>query len=116
MEAWLGGGGDVDARDEEFESTLLMTAAVCGHKSIVEMLLGRKAAVDLEALGGYTALMGAATNGHTAVARRLLAADAKTELRNALGETALQWAERHGHTECARYLRMAVKYRRALAR
>ena len=90
MEAWLGGGGDVDARDEEFESTLLMTAAVCGHKSIVEMLLGRKAAVDLRGPGASTALMTAAHNGHPAVVRRLLEAGANAELRSAIDMRALQ--------------------------
>ena len=98
---WLDGGGGIDWMGEKGRRTLLNIAAYHGHEPIVEMLLQRKAAVDLQNRDGGTALIAAARNGHIAVAHRLLAAGAKTEVRARVGKTALQIANRSGHAECA---------------
>ena len=106
VEAWLNGGGDVDARDED-GSTLLMIAAFHRREPNVEMLLRRGAAVNLQTPGaGLTALMAATLKGDTAIVRRLLEAGAATGLRSGHGETALQIAKRKGFgfAECARLL------------
>ena len=105
VEAWFDGGGDVNVRDVcIYGVTLLIIAALHGREPTVEMLLRRKAAVDLHDHLGGTALMCAALYGYTAIARRLLAAGADTELRttNVDRNTALQWAQLEGHAECAR--------------
>ena len=106
IEAWLDGGGGVDARDEN-GGTLLMLVATFGREPIVERLLERKAAVDLQDRGGYTALM-EATFGITAathptfggaIVRRLLAAGANIELRTFFHQsTALEIAEENSNS------------------
>ena len=96
VEAWLDGGGHVDARLNEeggAEGTLLL-AATCVHPTrthspMIELLLRRGAAVDLQNQIGWTALMGASFEGNLAVARRLLQANANVHLQNHNDNTAL---------------------------
>lgn len=103
VEAWLDGGGDVDARDQG-GSTLLMGAAFYGSEPTVQMLLERGAAVNVQSPAGLTALMGATLNRHTVIVRRLLKAGAATGLRSGHGETALQIARRKRFADCAQLL------------
>ena len=116
MEAWLDGGGDFDAVVEG-GLTLLMIAALHGRESVVEMLLERKEALDLQDRIGYTALMWAARPGQPAAVRQLLAAVADTRLRSGNSRTALQETR---DAECARLLRWVEQEKenkaRALAR
>ena len=105
--AWLDGGGRVDATfDAPGGSarglTMLMVASTQGQERLVETLLRRGAAVDLQNSAGWSALMLAARNGHAAIVRRLLRAGAQMGRRSVNGDTALQHAKREGHVECVR--------------
>ena len=85
--------------------TMLVGAATCGHTSIIELLLQRKAEVDRQNSDGITALMSAAMNNHPAIVKRLLQAGARLDLRNVGNCTALQIANSQGNTECVSAIR-----------
>lgn len=53
---WLDAGGNVNAREEAASSTLLMAAAHVGDMGLVQMLITRKANLNLETDDGQTAL------------------------------------------------------------
>ena len=95
FEAWLSGGGHVDARDKRVGSTMLMAASFEGNAAMVAALLQRGASVDLQNTIDDTALMRAS---HPAVVRQLLTAGADPALRNKYGDTAADIAERLGYT------------------
>ena len=60
---WLARGGEVDARSTRGgEMTMLMAAAVGGVTGTVELLLARRATIDLTDEHGATALMSAPTH------------------------------------------------------
>ena len=104
VEAWLDGGGHVDARlleEDGAQGTLLLCAASSGggRDSMVELLLRRGATPDLQNLIGWTALMGAAFEGNTAVVRRLLQSRANPDMQNRNGNTALSIARQRHHAE-----------------
>ena len=112
--AWLDGGGHVDALwDAQASSlrslTMLMFASAGGHAEIVDLLLERKASVDLQDSDGRTALMNAARFGHTAIVQRLLKAGAHIALRNREGKTAVRMAKEQGHTACSEAFREHVQ-------
>ena len=89
--AWLDGGrrrvdATYDLPDGSSRGrTLLMHASANGHERLVEMLLQRGAALDLQDSDGDTALMSATFCGHPAIVRRLLRAGASTGLRDKHG-------------------------------
>ena len=70
-------GTDVDARDRQGQ-TALMLAARAGHREIVEALIARRANLNTTAKYGLSALMLALVAGHPEVVRLL--ADAGTDL------------------------------------
>ena len=93
---WLDDGGHVDARIYQpsspiHQSTLLTLASNQGHEPIVEMLLKRGAAVDLQDVKGFTALMHAACGQKLGVARMLLRAGAALDVTDVDGMDAIQW-------------------------
>jgi ankyrin repeat protein len=103
--AWLEGAGQVDALFHKPDgsvrnSTVLMTASGGGHSQLVDLLLERKASVDLQSSRGMTALMWAARFGHATIVGRLLEAGAHMGLRNRSRKTALDLARNQGHNEC----------------
>ena len=105
VEAWLDGGGNVDApliEDGSVTSTLLMGSTK--NLPMVELLLSRGAALDVQNDLGWTALIGAAFEGSVAAARRLLEAGADPNLPNNNGNTALSVARQRGHTEMVHLL------------
>tara|TARA_B100000768_G_scaffold175414_1_gene186792 strand:- start:90 stop:959 length:870 start_codon:yes stop_codon:yes gene_type:complete len=105
VEAWLDGGGHVDApliEDGSVTSTLLMVSA--RNLPMVELLLSRGAALDVQNDLGWTALISAAFEGNVAAARRLLEAGADPNLQNNNGNSALSVALQRGHTEIATLL------------
>ena len=98
----LGAGADVDTRDWD-GWTALMLAARNGHTEIARTLIEAGADVDTQDRNGQTAMMLAAWYGHTEIARALIEAGADVDTRDRDGWTALR-AARNGHTEIARAL------------
>ena len=82
---WLDkGGGHVDARGQSHGLTLLMVAAEMNHLPLMDLLLQRRACVDLRSRiqqNRLTALMIAAQNTHVLIVRRLLEAGADTTMK-----------------------------------
>ena len=109
----------LDAGSVLLSSVWQLLWGVRSESQLVEVLLQRRAALDLQSDLGWTALMCAAASGRLAVVRRLLRAGARTDLRDRHGRrTALQIAERWDHAEEAALLRGArsANARRALER
>ena len=111
-EAWLEGGGKVDARCDVLTearrrrgSTLLMLACSGGDEQLLTSLLVRHGpAIDLRNSAGETALMIATCGNRPTFVRRLLRAGASLDLKNRRGKTALQVAKDEGHAECVRVI------------
>ena len=77
--AWLNGGGHIDAAADSLDGSIcgitLLTMASChGRAPLVEVLLERRASLDLQDSVGSSALMCAALNGHIGIVQRLLGA------------------------------------------
>ncbi len=85
----LADGVDVNARNLEFGSTLLSTAAVMGHTAAVTMLLDHGADINARSRDGGTALHAAAFFGHTETAKLLLEKGADITIRDDQGATPL---------------------------
>jgi hypothetical protein len=109
---WLNGGGSIDVLDSEVTTranvrgrTALMLAAALGRPQIVDVLLERKARVDVLSSEGDTALIVAAHLGHATVVRRLLEAGAEMNFRSPEGCTALDYAMLQEHPACVHAFR-----------
>ena len=107
---WLRAGGCVDAADATMGATMLMSAAACGHISLVDLLLSHHASVSLRDAWGCTALLSAccplehqryrlallgrssSSSTRIAVVTRLLEAGATIDEQDNLGLTALHVA------------------------
>ena len=92
VEALLDCGADVNAWSTgtyNYGKTPIFYAITRDRDEVVELLLRRGAAVDLQNQIGWTALMGASFEGNLAVARRLLQANANVHLQNHNDNTAL---------------------------
>jgi ankyrin repeat protein len=76
---------------------LLWAAAEDHEGDMVQLLLGKGAAVDAADEDGWTALHCAALNGHEATVRLLLEKGAAVDAADEGGWTALRWAARNGH-------------------
>ena len=105
---WLDGGGHVDARDRDFNQTLLIMASNTGQERLVNVLLSRGARTDLESLSG-SALLGATMHGNLPIARRLLQAGARPDQafvnHKGVSVAPLAMAERMGYVHVAQLLR-----------
>jgi hypothetical protein len=104
LEAWLRGGGHVDAATEEGGNTMLIGASIAGEAEMVSVLLRRDANVDVQNNKGASALMHACYKNHAEVVRRLLGAGATLALRTKDGGTAADMAE-HGGEAVVKLLR-----------
>jgi len=103
LNEYLKSGGDVNARDSN-GMTALILAADAGCDSIVRFLLEHKASPNLTDRWGQTALMLAAGRNITSCAKLLLAGGAALDIRATNGLTALRYATDNGAIEVARVL------------
>eukprot|EP00435_Cladocopium_sp_Y103_P056407 s250_g19.t1 len=86
-------------RDGDGYRTALHLAAACGHATVVDFLLSKKADVDALNIYSQTPLMHAADGGEVDCVRILLAAGARTDIKNRHGKTALDYAKSNGRKE-----------------
>jgi len=96
--AYLDGGGDVNAVDDELSGTMLMCAASAGHTELTATLLEAKANVDIRDGNGCTALATACFSQQQDTVRLLLEANANVDNQDLLGLTALMVAALSGAT------------------
>ena len=82
-------GGAPNARDLQYGTTVLATAALMGHTKAVAMLLEHGADVNAKSREGSTALHAAAFLGHAETVRLLLEKGADATIRNNDGATPL---------------------------
>jgi uncharacterized protein len=97
-------GADIEAGHHETGTTPLMLAVEKGHAQLVELLLARGAAVQVQGTLGWTALMRASSEGHTDVVKVLVKRGADITYKAPDGETALGLALWRGHTEVEKVL------------
>jgi|GEM_PF-1508235 len=102
----LSAGADPNAKSakDTRRPTVLMLAAVGGHREIASALLAKGADVRAGDDVGTTALLYAAEGGQTAVLQELLDAGADVNESNKFGDTALILAAKFGRTDAARLL------------
>eukprot|EP00457_Paulinella_chromatophora_P005636 gb/GEZN01005653.1/.p1 GENE.gb/GEZN01005653.1/~~gb/GEZN01005653.1/.p1 ORF type:complete len:436 (+),score=58.85 gb/GEZN01005653.1/:162-1310(+) len=81
-----------------------MSAAGNGLINVVEILIDRKANMDLQDKSGNTALIKAAGNGKTSTVTLLVASKASINIRNNENDTALIWSTRRKHEDTVREL------------
>lgn len=109
LEAQLGAGADVAAKDR-FGQTALMLAAHRGRLEAVQALLRHGADLNVTAKYGLSALMLAIVGGHESIARELARAGADLTLRGTgapgfAGKTAHDLAQARGMTALCEILR-----------
>ena len=99
VELLLDHGADVNDTASGFGERYapLHLAAMNGYKSLAEILLARKAEVNIKTTSGKTPLHLAAAKGFTAFADLLLAHDADVNARDNSGETPLHGAAASGN-------------------
>ncbi|HTY21737.1 MAG TPA: ankyrin repeat domain-containing protein [Desulfomonilaceae bacterium] len=104
MEQLLAGGADVNSRDENNDTALIVSARQ-GQSETVELLLGKKG-VDVDATNHSraTALFAACGQGHTDTAKLLLEAGANVNFKSSDGFTPLAATSREGYLETAKLL------------
>lgn len=104
--ALMNGGAEVNAVCEW--ATPLIMAATAGQSSMVEVLIGRGATIDLlDEKNGYSSLMMAAFGGHHETVQRLLKHGADVNLQTEWNVTAFTMAERGRHEDIVQLLREA---------
>ena len=82
----------------------LMLASLYGHTKVVEVLLAKKAKVDLQSSNKNTALNVASIRGNTDIVQQLIAAGATVDLKGEGGAPALMKACYNGHFKIAELL------------
>lgn len=104
VKLFVAAGWSVDKADDDHGSTPLHKAAVEGHLSVVEFLVG--AGADLEARDGEgnTALYLAAWHGHLAVVKYLVGLGVDVNATRNSGLTALHGAAWHGSLAVVQFL------------
>ena len=95
-------GAEVDRRNNRGDSALSLAAAG-GKTDVVELLLDRKADIELSSPGGRSALVEAAAGGHVETVKLLLARGARVNGGES-GEVPLVVARRHGNRAMAALL------------
>jgi len=103
----LGGGADVNAKDNKHHASLLMWAAHEGHTEVMNLLIQKGANIDTKKTTGETALWFAAQKGQLESLRILVHHDADVNVVGWKGATALEVARKNGHQEIVDYLRDA---------
>ena len=108
VNALLATGSDVNAKDRNGE-TVLILAAKYGHTDVVKALLAKGADINMKDRHSHnrTALILAVDNGHIDTVKALLAEGADLNAIDEFGETALACAKRCGHMKIARLLKGA---------
>ena len=104
VESLIGKGADVNARDAE-DWTALMLAGKGGHTGVVKAVLEKDAKVNMKNVYGFTALMWAAKGGHTDTVKAMLDKGADVSIKNMGGLTALIYAASEGHMNIAELLK-----------
>jgi ankyrin repeat protein len=104
IRAYLDGGGDVNAVDDELLGTMLMCAASSGHDDLAAMLLDAGASPDIRDGNGCTALATACFSQQPGMVRLLLQAGAELNNQDLLGLTALMVSALSGATSIIRLL------------
>eukprot|EP01124_Arcella_intermedia_P023433 TRINITY_DN3726_c0_g1_i2.p1 TRINITY_DN3726_c0_g1~~TRINITY_DN3726_c0_g1_i2.p1 ORF type:complete len:912 (+),score=264.61 TRINITY_DN3726_c0_g1_i2:22-2757(+) len=90
-------GAEIDARDSEGR-TLLYCAAKDGQEEIVEILIEKKANLDLTQKSGSSPLHAASYYGHPNIVQSLLRVGANPSLKNGKGSTPVDEAGEAGTT------------------
>jgi len=106
-------GMDVDARDEEGYTAIILAAA-SGHTDCVDILIAFRANVNAQNPDKQlkvTALHCAAIGGWPSCAKSLIKAGCDLSLRDGAGDTALDWAIRENHMEIVEMLELAAEQR-----
>jgi ankyrin repeat protein len=104
IEKLLRDGADVNAKDEEYQSTALMWAAHNGHTQAVRMLIDNGAEINARRFKGETALWFAAQKGQLAPLKALVEYGADATIPGRDGDTALNIARKNGHNHLVAYL------------
>jgi len=99
----LNRGADVNTRDRNFNSALML-AADNGHENIVRLLLARDADVNARNEFDHSALILTAENGNETIVRLLIESGAGINSRTIDGHTALIIAAHNGHENVVRLL------------
>ena len=104
MEQFLSAGADVNARDENNDTALIVSARH-GRSAIVDLLLSKKG-LDPDATNHSrcTALIGASERGYSDIVKLLLKAGSKVNVKSADGFAPLALASREGHAETVKLL------------
>ncbi|MBI4965377.1 MAG: ankyrin repeat domain-containing protein [Desulfomonile tiedjei] len=103
VEQTLNTGADVDSRDEE-NDTPLIVASRFGHDQTVRILLGKGADVGATNNSRADSVSAAAQGGYVKVLRLLVDAGAAVDTRNADGLTPLALASLGGHLDAVKLL------------
>ncbi len=103
VERFLKKGADVEARDEN-DWTTLMLASFSGYTKIVSLLVDKYHADVNARNNGITALMWAASTGHANTVKILLSRNADVNAKSDNGATALMYAAEESRTETAKLL------------
>jgi ankyrin repeat protein len=104
IEQYLASGADVNLRDENNDTPLIVSSRN-GHAEIVQLLISKGADVKATNNARSTALSAASEGGHAKVVKLLLAAGgADVNAKNAQGWTALALACAGGHADVVELL------------
>ena len=95
----LAHGSNVNEMEPESKMTALHTAAIRGHKAVVEALLSWGAIVDPQNHGGRTPLFAACQEGHLACLLALLKAGASVSMPNNHGDLPIYFAAQENRVE-----------------
>jgi len=97
-------GFDIDAKYNDFQETILITAARCNRMNIVEYLVTNGADINLTDIYGYTPLHEAAYRGHNDITKYLLNHGADKSIINQFHKTASILAAQHSRYALAKYI------------
>ena len=85
-------GADVNAKSQQYGTSVLMMAAMKGYHEVVAELLAAGAKVNETNKSRFTALMLAARGNHKTVIRQLLKAGARKDMKDSSGKKAVDHA------------------------